>query len=115
MARPRWHEARFWFSDFYAHEVCSIGLQGDVRVEVHLGDEQPSGLGWGVGRACVVLNEGDLLRVGYGDVLVTTVAGPALAAATNAIFGKPHDALYAMRIGSVVIGGTDPDLDQPVR
>ena len=33
-----------------------------------------------MGRACVVLNEGDLVRVGFGDVLVTTVAGPALSA-----------------------------------
>jgi pyruvate,water dikinase len=41
---------------------------------------QPSGLGWGVGRACVVRSEGDLARVGLGDVLVTTVAGPALSA-----------------------------------
>jgi sugar lactone lactonase YvrE len=53
---PRWHEGRFWFSDFYAHEVCSIGLQGDVRVEADLGAEQPSGLGW--------LPEGELLVVG---------------------------------------------------
>lgn len=53
---PRWHEDRFWFSDFYAHEVCSTGLRGDVRVEVHLGDEQPAGLGW--------LPDGDLLVVG---------------------------------------------------
>ena len=53
---PRWHEGRFWFSDFYAHEVCSVGLGGDVRVELSLGDEQPSGLGW--------LPGGDLLVVG---------------------------------------------------
>jgi sugar lactone lactonase YvrE len=53
---PRWHEDRFWFSDFYAHEVCSVGLGGDVRVELSLGDEQPSGLGW--------LPNGDLLVVG---------------------------------------------------
>ena len=33
----------------------------------------------GRGPACVVLNEGDLVRVGFGDVLVTPVAGPALA------------------------------------
>lgn len=52
----RWHEGRFWFSDFYAHEVCSIGLQGDVRVEADLGAEQPSGLGW--------LPDGELLVVG---------------------------------------------------
>ena len=53
---PRWHEGRFWFSDFYAHEVCSVGLGGDVRVEFSLGEEQPSGLGW--------LPNGDLLVVG---------------------------------------------------
>jgi sugar lactone lactonase YvrE len=44
---PRWHDDRFWFSDFYAHEICSVGLDGDVRVEVSIGaDERPSGLGW---------------------------------------------------------------------
>jgi sugar lactone lactonase YvrE len=43
---PRWHDDRFWFSDFYAHEVCSVGLDGDVRNEVDFGDERPSGLGW---------------------------------------------------------------------
>jgi sugar lactone lactonase YvrE len=44
---PRWHDERFWFSDFYAHEICSVGLDGDVRTEVALdGDERPSGLGW---------------------------------------------------------------------
>ncbi len=53
---PRWHDGRFWFSDFYAHEVCSVGLGGDVRVELSLGEEQPSGLGW--------LPGGDLLVVG---------------------------------------------------
>ncbi len=53
---PRWHEGRFWFSDFYAHEVCSVGLGGDVRAELTLGNEQPSGLGW--------LPNGDLLVVG---------------------------------------------------
>ena len=53
---PRWHQGRFWFSDFYAHEVCSVGLGGDVRSVLSLGDEQPSGLGW--------LPNGDLLVVG---------------------------------------------------
>ncbi len=44
---PRWHGDRFWFSDFYAHEICSVGLDGDVRVEVSVdGGERPSGLGW---------------------------------------------------------------------
>ena len=40
---------------------------------------QPSGVGWGSGRACVVNCECELARVGPGDILVTKVAGPALS------------------------------------
>jgi sugar lactone lactonase YvrE len=69
---PRWHDGRFWFSDFYAHEVCSVGLGGDVRVELSLGDEQPSGLGW--------LPSGDLLVVGMTRrQVLRRSAGKALA------------------------------------
>ena len=39
----------------------------------------PGGVGWGAGRACVISCECELGRVGPGDVLVTKVAGPALA------------------------------------
>jgi pyruvate,water dikinase len=39
----------------------------------------PSGVGWGTGRARVVNCECELERVAPGDVLITTVAGPALA------------------------------------
>ena len=39
----------------------------------------PAGVGWGSGRACVINCECELARVGPGDVLVTTVAGPGLA------------------------------------
>jgi sugar lactone lactonase YvrE len=42
---PRWRGDRLWYSDFYAHEVHSVGTEGDDRVEVAL-DDQPSGLGW---------------------------------------------------------------------
>ena len=39
----------------------------------------PAGIGWGAGRAVVVSCECELARVAPGDVLVTRVAGPALA------------------------------------
>ena len=41
-------------------------------------DGHPSGIGWGTGRARVVSCECELERIAPGDVLVTTVAGPAL-------------------------------------
>ncbi|KFL37123.1 hypothetical protein [Arenimonas donghaensis] len=88
------------------------GPETEVRALVALGEEPQriTGLGLGdhrheasaaMGAECA----GYLMRGG---------AGPALAEATDQIFGKPHDAIYQMRIGSVIIGGSDPTLDQPV-
>ena len=42
---PRWHEGRLWFSDFFSHAIKSVGVGGDVRIEVTT-DDRPSGLGW---------------------------------------------------------------------
>ncbi|MGZ3403722.1 MAG: SMP-30/gluconolactonase/LRE family protein [Phenylobacterium sp.] len=42
---PRWRDGRLWFSDFYAHTVCSVSPDGDLRTEVVI-EDQPSGLGW---------------------------------------------------------------------
>jgi sugar lactone lactonase YvrE len=43
---PRWRDGRLWFSDFFARAVKSVPVAGDVRVEVALDDDAPSGLGW---------------------------------------------------------------------
>src|SRR3954466_9118592 len=42
---PRWHEGRLWFSDFYAHAVKTVDLDGTVETVLEI-DGQPSGLGW---------------------------------------------------------------------
>lgn len=56
---PRWHDGRVWFSDFYAHQVCSAREDGsDLRVEARVA-QQPSGLGW--------LPDGRLLVVSMRD------------------------------------------------
>ena len=47
----------------------------------------PAGIGWGTGRACVVNCECELARVAPGDVLITTVAGPALGAVLARVAG----------------------------
>ena len=41
----RWHQGRFWYSDFYKHHIASAGPGSDARVEVEI-EDQPSGLGW---------------------------------------------------------------------
>lgn len=58
---PRWHDGRIWVSDLYAHEVLSIGDDGDIRVEATVAG-RPSGLGW--------LPDGRLLIVSMTDGLV---------------------------------------------
>jgi sugar lactone lactonase YvrE len=42
---PRWHEGRWWVSDFYRHAVFAIDPDGRQEEIVHV-DGQPSGLGW---------------------------------------------------------------------
>ncbi len=42
---PRWHEGRWWVSDFYRHLVFSVSVTGEPR-EVLEVEGQPSGLGW---------------------------------------------------------------------
>ena len=42
---PRWHEDKFYFSDFYSHKVYTLDLEGNYEVIVEV-PNQPSGLGW---------------------------------------------------------------------
>lgn len=46
---PRWRAddrgGRLWFSDFFSQTIRSVGMAGDVIVELEL-DDRPSGLGW---------------------------------------------------------------------
>lgn len=61
---PRWHDGRWWVSDFYRHVVLSIAADGsDVREELTV-DGQPSGLGWAPDGSLLVVSMSDhrLLR-----------------------------------------------------
>ena len=42
---PRWHDGRFWFSDFYTHRVIALSEEGWAETMAHV-PQQPSGLGW---------------------------------------------------------------------
>ena len=60
---PRWHAERLWFSDMHGHRVLSTDLAGDVRTEIEITDDEPSGLGWlPDGRLLVVAMESQQLR-----------------------------------------------------
>ena len=65
--------------------------------EAHVPDEiwhgkpslrgHPGGIGWAAGRACVVSCECEIARINPGDILVTKVAGPALASVLPRVSG----------------------------
>ena len=56
---PRWHDGRWWVSDFYRKLVLSLDADGgDVREELTV-ETLPSGLGW--------TPDGDLLVVSQMD------------------------------------------------
>ncbi len=42
---PRWHNNKFYFSDFYSHRVYTLDLEGNYEIIVEV-PNQPSGLGW---------------------------------------------------------------------
>jgi sugar lactone lactonase YvrE len=55
---PRWHEGRWWVSDFYRHLVLTVTTDGRAE-EVMTVEGQPSGLGW--------MPDGSLLVVSMRD------------------------------------------------
>ena len=55
---PRWHDGRWWVSDFYRHAVYAVGVDGAAEQILEV-EHQPSGLGW--------LPDGSLLIVSMKD------------------------------------------------
>jgi len=66
---PRWRDGKLWFSDFYAHRVATVDLEGSDATVVEV-PQRPSGLGW-------TLN-GELLVVSMLDRRVLRFDGRAL-------------------------------------
>jgi sugar lactone lactonase YvrE len=61
---PRWHDGRWWVSDFYRYVVLSFDPDGrDVREELRV-EAMPSGLGWAPDGSLLVVSMQDhrLLR-----------------------------------------------------
>ncbi len=75
---PRWHEGRWWVSDFYRRTVFAIDSDG-THEEILTVDAQPSGLGW--------MPDGSLLVVSMKDRRVLR-RSPDGAVTTHADIGE---------------------------
>jgi sugar lactone lactonase YvrE len=66
---PRWHEDRWWLSDFYRHRVLTVTEDGRDETVLEV-EGQPSGLGW--------LPDGSLLVVSMRDRRILRWDGSSL-------------------------------------
>ena len=66
---PRWHENKFYFSDFYSHKVYSLDLSGKHEVIVEI-PNQPSGLGWTPDGTMLIVSMKDRKLMSFKDGLL---------------------------------------------
>jgi sugar lactone lactonase YvrE len=114
---PRWHEDRWWVSDFYRGLVIAVGGDG-VAEEVVRVEQQPSGLGW--------MPDGSLLIVSMRDhrVLRRSPGGELSEHANLAAYCAGHlndmvvDSVgraYVGEFGFDLMGLADPALGKLMR
>ncbi len=101
---PRWHQNRWWVSDFYRHAVFSYDADGGERLELEV-EAQPSGLGW--------LPDGDMLVVSMKDrrVLRRSADGTVTTHAdvSDLVTGHVNDMIVDRR-GRAFVGNFGFDL-----
>jgi sugar lactone lactonase YvrE len=114
---PRWHDGRWWVSDFYRHSVLAITPEGKEEVVATV-EHQPSGLGW--------LPDGSMLIVSMKDhrVLRQDQDGSLSVHAdlTQWCRGPLNDMVVDARgrtfvgnFGFDLMGGADPALTSLIR
>lgn len=70
---PRWRDDRLWFSDFYAHKVRTVDLEGRTA-EIATVPNQPSGLGFTPGGDLLIVSMLDRKLLRFRDGRLETVA-----------------------------------------
>jgi len=105
---PRWYDNSFWFSDFYAHQVVRLELDGSHRV-VALVPQRPSGLGWRHGQLMVVsmLDRKVLLQHDKGLVEVNDLSSYATGPCNDLVMDA-HGRAYIGNFGFDRHGGQTP-------
>ncbi len=103
---PRWHENAWWVSDFYAHKVLKINVDGRSTTVAEV-EGQPGGLGW--------LPDGSLLVVSMRDQRVLHVADGQVSvyAELGSLFGGWANDMCVTTAGYAYVGNFGFDLFDP--
>src|SRR4051812_30144114 len=106
----RWHDGRWWVSDFYRNAVYAIAPDGRAEEAVHLGDAEPSGLGWLPDGSLLIVSKKDhrIMRQAPGGALeVHAELGEYCGGDLNDLVVSADGHVYAGNFGFDLMGGAD--------
>ena len=107
---PRWHDGRWWVSDFYRHLVVAVDADGRTE-EILTVEGQPSGLGWMPDGSLLVVSMRDrrILRwSGDGNASVHADVAAHCDGHLNDMVVDGHGRAYAGNFGFDLMAGADP-------
>lgn len=107
---PRWHEGRWWVSDFYRHLVLAIGVDGEAE-EIAEVEGQPSGLGWMPDGSLLISSMKDrrvLRRSPSGEVSEHADVSGFCSGNLNDMVVDSRGRAYVGEFGFDLMGGADP-------
>jgi sugar lactone lactonase YvrE len=107
---PRWHDGRWWVSDFYRHLVLAIDDRGRTE-EVMTVEGRPSGLGWMPDESLLVVSMTDhrvLRRLPDGHVTEHADLTEHCTGYANDMVVDARGGAYVGNFGFDLYGGGDP-------
>jgi sugar lactone lactonase YvrE len=107
---PRWHDGRWWVSDFYDHAVYAVTPDGRSE-EILRVEAQPSGLGWMPDGSLLVVSMRDhrlLRRSPDGSVAVHADVSEHCGGHLNDMVVDGEGRAYVGNFGFDLMGGAEP-------
>jgi sugar lactone lactonase YvrE len=115
---PRWHDGRWWVSDFYRRMVLSFDPDGgDLREELHV-QAQPSGLGWAPDGSLLVVSMTDhklVRKSADGEVTEVAEYREHCGGFANDMVVDSHGRAYIGNAGFDLMAGGEPSTANLVR
>src|SRR4051812_1238555 len=106
---PRWHEGRWWVSDFYRYGVFTVDDADGKEEQVAEVEGQPSGLGWLPDGSLLIVSMRDhkLLRLIDGRLSVHADVSEFCGGHLNDLVVSSEGRAYVGNFGFDLMGGED--------